>query len=46
MPAGVAAKVTIASKKMATDGWDFWQLEGDGGKPRTLEEVRDAYMKR
>ena len=44
--AGGAAKATIAGKKMATNGWDFWQVEGEGGRPRTLGQVRAAYQNR
>jgi hypothetical protein len=44
--AGGAAKATITGRKMSTDGWSFWQVEGKDGKTRTLDEVRDSYLKR
>jgi hypothetical protein len=43
--AGAAASKTITGRKMSTDGWVFWQVQGDDGKPRTLWQVRDAYAK-
>jgi len=43
--AGEAARATVMGRKMRTNGWDFWQVEGDGGKPRTLGEARGAYLK-
>ncbi len=44
--AGAAARKTITGKKMSTDGWYFWRVQGDDGKLRTLWQVRDAYVKR
>jgi len=44
--AGEAAKVAVTGKKVNTDGWSFWQIEGDGGKLRTLASIREAYQKR
>ena len=44
--AGGAAKATIAGKKMSTNGWDFWQIHGDGGKTQALGQIRDAFLKR
>jgi hypothetical protein len=29
---------------MNTNGWAFWQYQGDGGKKRTLEEARSRYL--
>jgi len=43
--AGGAAKATLTGKKMATDGWSFWRIEGGDGKPRTLASIREAYQK-
>jgi len=43
--AAVAAMKSVVGKKMAVDAWIFWQVEGDGGKPQTLKEVRAAYLK-
>jgi transaldolase len=40
--AGEAAKAAVTGKKTNTDGWSFWQAEGDAGKARTLGQVRDA----
>jgi predicted type IV restriction endonuclease len=44
--AGAAASQTITGRKMSMDGWTFWQVQGDDGKPRTLWQIRDAYAKR
>lgn len=44
--AGAAARQTITGRKMSTDGWRFWQVQGNAGKPRMLGQVRDAYAKR
>ena len=44
--AGEAAKAAVTGKKTNTDGWSFWQIEGDGGKPKTLGQIRDAFLKR
>ena len=44
--AAEAARATVTGRKMNTNGWSFWQIEGDGGKPRTLGQVRNAYLKR
>ena len=44
--AGVAAKATIAGKKMSTNGWNFWQIQGGNERRRTLGEIRDACLKR
>ncbi len=43
--AGGAAPAIITGRKMSTNGWSFWQVEGDGGKPRTLADVRGAFQK-
>ena len=43
--AGGAARATVTGRKMATNGWSFWQTQGDDGKPRTLADVRDAFPK-
>ena len=45
-PAAEAARATIIGRIMNTNGWSFWQVDGEGGKPQTLDEVRDAYEKR
>ena len=44
--AAEAGRATVTGRKMSTNGWTFWQFEGDGGKPRTLGQVRDAYPNR
>ena len=44
--AGEAARATVTGRKMGTNGWSFWQVEGDGGKPQTLGQVRRAYLAR
>ena len=44
--AGEAARATVTGRKMNTNGWSFWQVEGDGGKPQTLEQVRKAHLAR
>ena len=44
--AGEAARVTVTGGKINTNGWTFWQVEGDGGEPQTLEQVRGAFLKR
>ena len=44
--AGEAARATVAGRKMSTNGWSFWQVEGNGGKPQTLGQVRRAYLAR
>lgn len=38
------ARSTITGRRMNTNGWSFWQFDSGGGKPKTLEEVRTAYM--
>ena len=42
--AGGAAKATIAGKKMATNGWDFWQLDGYDGSLRELTHARSQFV--
>ena len=44
--AGEAARATVTGRKMGTNGWSFWQVEGNGGKPQTLGKVRKAFLKR
>ena len=44
--AAVAAKKIVTGEEKSTNGWDFWQVEGEGGRPRTLGQVRDAYPNR
>jgi predicted type IV restriction endonuclease len=44
--AAEAARETVTGRKMSTNGWSFWQVAGDGGKPQTLEQVRDDYLKK
>ena len=43
--AAEAAKANITGRKMASDGWVFWQVQTEDGKPRTLGQVRDAHAK-
>ena len=44
--AAVAAKKAVTGEEKSTNGWDFWKVEGEGGRHRTLGEVRDAYQQR
>ena len=44
--AGEAARAAVTGRKMSTNGWSFWQVEGDGGKPQTLGQIRKAYLNR
>ena len=43
--AGQAARATITGRKMSTDGWRFWQVECEDGKPRMLKQVRDGHRR-
>ena len=43
--AASAARATLTGRPMATNGWDFWQVDV-AGKPQTLEAVRAAYSSR
>jgi predicted type IV restriction endonuclease len=44
--AAEVARGTVTGRRMHTNGWGFWQTEVDGGKPRTLNQTRDAYQNR
>ena len=44
--AAEAARATVTGRKMHTNGWSFWQIQGYGGKAQTLRQVRDAYANR
>lgn len=44
--AGEAAKATIAGRKVNTDGWSFWQVQDEQGRVQTLDDLRQAYLKR
>ena len=43
--AGEAAKMSITGQKQPTDGWRFWRCLGTEGTPRSLREIRDAFLK-
>jgi hypothetical protein len=38
------ARATITGRQMHTNGWSFWQYQGDGGKKVMLEEARSRYL--
>lgn len=38
------ARGTITGRPMSTNGWGFWQFDAGGGKAKTLEEVRAAFL--
>jgi hypothetical protein len=42
--AGQAARATVTGRNMQTNGWSYWRVRADDGKPRTLADVRRAYL--
>ena len=44
--AAEVARATVTGRKMPTNGWSFWQVQGESGKRQTLGQIRDAYAKR
>jgi hypothetical protein len=38
------ARASITGRKMHTNGWSFWQYQGEGGRRCTLEEARARYL--
>jgi hypothetical protein len=42
--AAEVARGTITGRRMNTNGWSFWQFDDGGGKARTLEAVRAAFL--
>jgi len=40
--AGAAAKSTVTGEKLATNGWDFWQVRDSGGQAHKLADLRTA----
>ena len=42
--AGGAACATVTGRKMSTDGWMFWKVEGDDGRLRELTHARSQFI--
>jgi hypothetical protein len=40
------ARSTLTGRRMATNGWDFWQYLDSDGKTHTLAEAREGFLRK